>query len=90
LTGYFTRGIIGVLDIRHPIDDREDIMDYKVKLLPDGKFTIEHPVVTFMGQWSYDTYEEAQKMIDWMMTEQKALARADAAWDNYDREYGDE
>jgi hypothetical protein len=79
-----------VLDFWHPIDDREDIMYYTVKQLPDGRFTIEHPVVTFVGQWTYDTREEAAKMIDWMVADQKAIARADAAWDNFDREYGDE
>lgn len=65
-------------------------MSYTVKQLPDGRFTIHHPVVAFVGQWSYDTHEEALKMIDWMVEDQKALARADAAWDNFDREYGDE
>jgi hypothetical protein len=65
-------------------------MNYTVKQLPDGRFTIEHPVITFTGQWIYDTHEEAAKMIDWMVADQKAIARADAAWDNFDREYGDE
>lgn len=65
-------------------------MNYTVKTLPDGRFTIDHPYITVPGTWVWDNPEEASNMISILVEDSKAIARADAAWENYEREYGDE
>lgn len=69
-------------------------MTYSVIQTPEGTFKIIHPTVRMVGDWTYSTEQEARRIVAEMVLdeawERHEEARAELAWDRYEREYGDE
>ena len=69
-------------------------MTYSVILTPEGRFQITHSKVRMVGNWVYDSEADARRVIAEMTLDEKwerfEEARAERAWDDYVREYGDE
>lgn len=64
-------------------------MRYSIQSTPEGKFHImrdlfPHPLCT------HDSYEAAKANLDWVLHEERIQRRADRAYDDYVRRYGDE
>lgn len=65
-------------------------MTYLVTPKADGQFTITHPTRAFIGNWTFMTEQEAHRAIREMELDEEWSKREEAAWDRFDREYGDE
>lgn len=69
-------------------------MTYSVITTPEGKFRIIHSRIPMVGNWTYDTEQDAHRIIREMVLDEawarREEAAADLAWDRYEREYGDD
>lgn len=64
--------------------------EYEIQALPDGTFTITREGTIFSGNWIFETRAKAAAMIRSMEDDAYYSARAEAAWEDYDRRHGDD
>lgn len=69
-------------------------MSYTITPTEDGRFQITHPTIRMVGDWTYRTEREALAMLREMLLDsvwaQREMAAAENAWDQYEREFGDD
>lgn len=90
LTGYSTRGTIGVSGkptSQKTIEER--YMRFAIKPTNDGKFVIVSGVLKTPIS-VYDSLEAAEMDLKWVVEEERIERRAERAFDRYEREHGDE